>query len=130
MSDDEAMSCGAELAASAEVPVALAALMSHVAINLNAHAVWVGTGSATAQREHDAMSRVAGEYRAIASAANRAAEVMRSFGGLEPVAHDPSRFDRAAFVEWMRQKVRLQRELADLLIAHAVQSEKALEAHS
>lgn len=125
--NDEESTCGRELAASAEVPDALAALMSHVAHNLDAHAKWVGTGSTAAGREHDAMLGVAAEYRAIAAAAEHAARVMRSFANLDAAPHDPAAFDRAAFSEWMRTKIELQRELANMLLAHAAASEKALE---
>jgi hypothetical protein len=125
MNDEEA-SCGKELAASAEVPDAIGALMNHVAINLEAHAKWVGSESEAARRERDAMTRVSGEYRSIAAAALRAAEVMRSFAVLEAAPHDPSRFDRVAFAEWMRAKVEMQRALANMLLRHAEMSEKAL----
>ena len=60
--------CGAELAESAVVPELLAQLMEHVALNLDAHARWVGTATPQAEREHAGMSRVADDYRGIASA--------------------------------------------------------------
>jgi hypothetical protein len=126
--DDEEMSCGHELAASAEVPDAIGALMNHVASNLDAHADWVGSASDAAEREQEAMNRVASEYRSIAAAAANAATVMRSFAELKPAAHDPAAFDRPAFVEWMRAKIELQRALANMLLRHAEMSEKALAA--
>ena len=94
--------------------------------NLEAHAHWVGAGSEAARRERDAMLRVAGEYRTIAAAAEGAAAVMRTFGGLEPAPHNPATFDRGGFVSWMRAKIELQRRLAEMLEAHASASEKAL----
>lgn len=127
MNDDEPC-CGRELAASAEVPEALGALMNHVAMNLDAHAAWVGSNSEAARLERDAMTLVAREYRAIGSAAARAAAVMRSFAELEPAPHDPARFDRAAFAAWMREKITQQRALASLLLEHAAVSERALVA--
>lgn len=125
MSDEE-RTCGQEIAESAEVPEAMAALMEHVSANLEAHARWVGVDSDAARGEHDAMRRIAGEYRAIAAAASAAAAAMRSFRDLEPAPHDGARFDRAAFAEWMRKKIELQKKLADMLIEHAAASEKAL----
>ena len=68
--------CGQELAASAEVPQKWQELMNHVATNMEWHATWVGTGSGAANAEHAALLRVAGEYRAMASAAGRAATAM------------------------------------------------------
>jgi len=127
MHDDE-MSCGQELAASAEVPDAICALMNHVALNLDAHASWVGSGPESARLEQAAMERIAGEYRAIGSAAANAAAAMRACVDLEPAPHDPRAFDRTAFADWMQKKIELQRALANLLLGHAEMSEKALAA--
>ena len=125
MVDDEA-GCGRELAASAEVPEAIARLFAHVTLNLRSHAAWVGTGTPAARAEHDALHGVAEDYQALASAAEKAAEHMRTLHALEPAPHDPAAFDREAFARWMRTKVTLQRALAELLIAHASRSEAAL----
>ena len=119
-------SCGAELAESAIIPEKLAALMEHVAKNMVAHAEWVGTSGDPARAEHRALLDVAAAYRGIAQAASKAAATMRALHDLEPAPHDPSRWDRAAFVEWMQHKVALQTELARLLLAHAEQSKAAL----
>lgn len=124
---EEERTCGQELAASAEVPEAIGALMHHVSSNLDAHAQWVGVDTDAARNEHDAMLRVAAAYRAIATAADEAAAVMRSFRDLEPAAHDSAAFDRAGFVVWMRAKIELQKNLATLLMDHALVSENALE---
>jgi len=125
MSEEE-RTCGAELAASSEVPDAIGALMRHVSSNLEAHADWVGTGTDAARREHDAMLVVANSYRAIADAADGAAAVMRSFRDLEPAPHDGASFDRTGFVSWMKTKIDLQKRLAAMLVEHAAASEKAL----
>jgi hypothetical protein len=101
--------------------------MEHVALNLDAHAAWVGNESAAAQLEHEAMLRVAAAYRGIARAAFDAAALMRGLGDLPPVHHDPARWDRAAFARWMRQKIQLQRALAELLLEHVDASERALD---
>jgi hypothetical protein len=124
---DEELTCGQELAASAEVPEAIGALMRHVSSNLEAHARWVGVATPPARHEHDAMLGVAEAYRAIATAAEDAAAVMRSFHNLEPAPHDEAGFDRAGFVSWMRAKIELQKSLASLLMDHAALSEKALD---
>ena len=119
-------SCGAELAESAVIPEKLAALMEHVAKNMVAHAEWVGTGGEASRAEHRALLDVAAGYRAIASAASQAAATMRALVNLEPAPHDPSRWDRAAFAAWMQQKIALQTELAQMLLAHAEASKAAL----
>jgi hypothetical protein len=126
MTDDES-TCGQELAASAEVPDAWRALMSHVALNLDAHAAWVGDATDAARHERDAMRAVAAAYRDMAASAERAAALMRSLSSLAAAPHEPSRFDRPAFAAWMRTKVVLQRALADMLERHAAASERALE---
>lgn len=118
--------CGQEMAASAEVPLQWQALMTHVASNMEAHASWVGTGSPAAIQEHQAMLRVAGEYRAMAAAAGRASAAMRAMRDLPPAPHDPEKLDRAAQVRWMRTKIAMQREFAALLERHAQESEAAL----
>lgn len=125
MSEPET-TCGAELAASAEVPEAWSRLMSHVALNLEAHADWVGAGTDDARREHAALRAVAAAYRDMAASATRAADMMRALRDLSPAPHEPSRFDRAAFAAWLRTKVGLQRTLARMLDRHAEVAEGAL----
>lgn len=119
-------SCGQEMAQSAEVPRGWHALMDHVAGNMEWHARWVGVGSLAAQREHDALLRVAAEYRAMASAAARAETAMVAMKSLPPAPHDPSKMDRAGQAHWMRAKIKMQREFASMLLRHAQESEKAL----
>lgn len=125
--DNEAPTCGEEIAASAEVPEAWRELMRHVAINLDAHASWVGTASPAARAEHDGVRRVAAAYRDMADAADRAAALMRSMWALPSAPHDPAAFDGAAFADWMRDKIARQRALAALLERHAAGSARALE---
>jgi hypothetical protein len=119
-------SCGAELAESAIVPERLGALLLHVSHNLVAHADWIGTASEEAQLERAALLAVAADYQAIAEAAGRAVQHMRDAAGLAPAPHDPSQWNRAAFVIWMQRKIELQRDLAQLLLDHAQASEQAL----
>jgi hypothetical protein len=123
-------SCGVELAESALVPEQIAALLLHVSYNLDAHAAWVGQANEAARLEHAALRESAVHYRAIAAAATRAAEHMRSLASLPAADHDPTRWDRAAFVTWMRVKIELQRGLAALLLEHALHSEAALAEES
>jgi len=126
MPEEERASCGQELAASAEVPAAVARLFAHVALNLRGHAAWVGGESQPACAECDALLRVALDYERIAAAAEQAARHMRTCAVLEPAAHDPATLDRSALRSWMQTKLALQRALADLLLAHAQVSESAL----
>jgi hypothetical protein len=93
--------------------------MSHVALNLDAHAAWVGTETEAARGEQAAMRAVAAAYREMGDAATRAAVLMRSLRDLPPAAHDPARFDRRGFAAWMREKVALQRAMAGMLNRHA-----------
>jgi hypothetical protein len=120
--------CGQEMAVSAEVPLRWQALMDHVAGNMDAHATWVGTATPAAKQEHDALRRVATAYRAMAWAAGSAAQAMQAMKDLPPAPHDPAKRDGAAWASWMREKIRLQRELAALLERHAADSEHALGA--
>jgi hypothetical protein len=126
VNDELDMTCGQELAQSAEVPEKLGTLMGHVADNMEAHARWVGAASAEARREHDAMLAVAHEYRNISVSSARTAALMRSLRDLPGAPHDPARLDRAALVAWMQAKIHMQREFAALLLAHAEDSERAL----
>jgi len=125
--EQENQSCGAELAQSAVVPEQIGALMYHVTQNLEAHAQWVGASSEAARLEQAALREVAADYRAIAEAAARAVQHMRSAAGLASPPHDPDGWDRAAFVTWMQRKIELQRALAELLLEHARLSERGLE---
>ena len=118
--------CGQEMAAAAEVPRRWGELMTHVATHMEGHARWVGTDSVAARREHDALMRVAAEYRAIAAAATRAAAAMTAMKALTPAPHDPSRFNATSQARWMRAKVKMQRAFATLLMRHAAESETAL----
>jgi hypothetical protein len=119
-------SCGAEMARDAVVPELLARLMAHVAENMDAHARWVGTASFEAEQEQRWLLKVADDYRSIAAAAGRAAATMRDMHSLDAAPHDPSRWDRAAFGEWMSKKIELQRAFARLLLEHAEASEGVL----
>jgi|GEM_PF-1928096 len=121
----EEVTCGQEIAADSEVPEKLAQLMSHVAVNMEAHAKWVG-GSAGGKLEHDRLLVVAREYEAIAAAASRAAKVMKDMRSVPPVQHDPALIDRAGQVHWMRAKIQMQLDFAQLLTRHAEVSKKVL----
>lgn len=125
--DDLEESCGQELAASAMVPELVGALFQHVATNLRRHALWVGTSSPEAEREHHAMNSVAQGYDTLAAEARRTANLLRTLKDLQPTAHDPKGWDLGEFATWMHTKVELQRELAKLLLEHAEQSERVLE---
>ncbi|HMI92916.1 MAG TPA: hypothetical protein VK509_16185 [Polyangiales bacterium] len=129
--DDGVSSCGRELAASAEVPEAIARLFAHVALNLRSHAAWVGGGASPAARaEHDALLAVALDYENIAAAARRAAERMCALHALEPAPHDAATLDVTQFRNWMLAKIEQQRGLAELLLAHALESERAVAGDS
>jgi hypothetical protein len=108
------------------VPEQLAALMSHVAENLEAHARWVGKQSSDARLEHAGMLQLAHDYREIAAAALRAVSTMRSLRDLPVVPHDPKGWDQPAFTRWMREKIDLQRAFAALILEHADDSERVL----
>lgn len=123
----EEATCGQELAADAEVPDKLGALMSHVGANMEAHARWVGA-SAGGAREQKALRAVAREYKAMADAAARASAAMKAMKAIPPVAHDPARLDRGAQIAWMRKKIAMQVEFANLLTTHAETSMKVLAA--
>jgi hypothetical protein len=129
----EDQTCGQELAAGAEVPKRWSDLMRHVAQNIEAHARWVYESNAAgaslsdaATGEHDGLLRVAREYRAMADAADRAADAMRAMCDVPVAPHDPARQDRAALAGWMASKIVIQRELATLLNSHADASERML----
>jgi len=120
------MTCGEEMAANAEVPEQLSRLFTHVAQNMDAHARWVGTTTPEARAEHAAMLALAADYRAIASAADRAVVTMRKHRNLPAAPHDPRALDKAAFSAWMTRKMELQRAFARLLLEHAELSEQGL----
>ena len=125
MKGAEEATCGQEIAADSEVPEKLAQLMSHVAVNMETHAMWVA-GSAGGNLEHDRLMVVAREYEAIAAAAGRAASAMKDMRGIPPVQHDPALLDRAGQMRWMRAKIEMQLEFARLLTRHAEVSKKVL----
>jgi hypothetical protein len=116
---------GQEIAADAEVPEKLGKLMAHVATNMETHANWAGLTQA-GKKERDALMAVAREYRAIADASNRAATAMVAMKDLPPTPHDPSQLDRAGQAKWMREKIQMQLQFAQLLTQHAAASKRAL----
>ena len=118
------ISCGAELAEDAVVPEQLASLMQHVAENMEAHAGWVGVRTAEAEAEHNALVKLAADYRRIATAATQAVATMREMRNLKPALHDPALWDRQSFVRWMRKKIDMQRAFAHLILEHANASER------
>jgi hypothetical protein len=124
---DEEESCGAELAASAAIPEEFGRLFSHVAANLRGHAVWVGTATEAASREHAAMLSVAESYDFMSNAAAKTATLMRSLCDLPHAPHDPGGLNREAFAQWMAVKIQLQRSLARTLLEHAEQSQGVLD---
>lgn len=95
---EQALTCGQELAASASVPEQFGVLFRHVAKNLRKHATWVGIGTDEALLEHDAMIAVAQAYYAISDAGERAATLMRSFATLQAAPHDPEAMNRDEFM--------------------------------
>jgi hypothetical protein len=115
-----------ELVRDAEVPELLGELWEHLASDMVVHAKWVGTATPEAASEHDALMHVAREYRSIAAAAERAAAIMRSMHGLPTAPHDLSRLDRPGQARFIRRKIELQLQLADLLVSHADASRGAL----
>lgn len=121
--------CGAELGEAANVPESLARLMDHVAVNLTAHAKWVGSASDAAAAEHDALVQLAFDYRAIAGAARQAASTMRGMTGLDAAPHDPERWDKAGFAAWLALKIDLQTQLGQLLLDHAKEARRHLAEH-
>jgi hypothetical protein len=124
--DVQALTCGQELAASAAIPEALAALLKHVATNLEAHARWVGNDTQAALTEQAAMAVVACKYRELAEATEELVSTMRSCAQLPAAEHDPAQQDRANLRTWLEQKVTLQRELAHKLEQGAKDAEAAL----
>jgi hypothetical protein len=123
---DAEETCGQELAASAEIPAAIGALLRHVSFNLLDHARAVGKATNAAAEEHDALLRVAAGYGEIADAAERTAKFMQTLKDLPAVPHDAAAIDRSEFVAWMTKKIDFQRRLAALLLEHADQSAKVL----
>jgi hypothetical protein len=121
----EEMTCGQEIAADSEVPEKLARLMSHIAVNMQAHAKWVGS-SVAGKPEHDGLMAVARAYEAIAAAAERAAKAMEDMRTIPAVQHEPALLDRAGQVRWMRAKIEMQMEFANILTRHAEVSKKVL----
>ena len=119
--------CGQELAAGASVPEQLGTLFKHVAENLRDHAAWVGTTTADAKREHDAMLATAESYELISAKSQQAAAAMRALEQLPAVPHDASKLDRQKLAASMKKKVELQRKLASVLLEHAEQSQRVLE---
>jgi hypothetical protein len=84
-------------------------------------------GSAGAA-ERNGLMAVARAYRELAAAASRAAGTMKSMRDLPAAPHDASRLDRPQLLHWMRAKIEMQTELAELLIRHADLSKKVLGA--
>ncbi len=126
MHDEDQQTCGQELAASADIPDDFGRLFRHVAINLRNHALAVGSGSAGASRERDALLRVASGYEEIADAAERTAQFMRTLATLPAVPHGTDGLGRDGFVDWMTTKIAIQRRLGTTLLEHAEQSAHVL----
>jgi len=124
------VSCGAELSEDAVIPEQLAALMQHLANDTEAHARWVGSATKDAEAEHDALTRLATQYRRVATFAAQAARTLHTMRDLDPAPHHPGRFHRQSFEASMRTKVDMQRRFAQLLLEHAATSRRGLAGES
>ncbi|MEA2700531.1 MAG: hypothetical protein QOI66_4802, partial [Myxococcales bacterium] len=61
-----------------------------------------------------------------AAAAERAARAMKDMRTIPAVQHEPALLDRAGQVLWMRAKIEMQMEFANILTRHAEVSKKVL----
>jgi hypothetical protein len=120
--------CGAMMKDTAKLPAKFAELMTAIADGQTAHANWVGMGKdAASQAEAAAIKKIAQDHRDLAAAAKKAAADMEAAATLTPAPHDPAKMDQKAMQEQMTKNLALEREMANMMLKHADESEKMMK---
>ena|SRR5688572_11080530 len=120
--------CGAMMKSLVPLPTKFAELMTAVADGQTAHANWVGMSKdPKATAEATAVKKIADDHRALAAAAKKTAADMEAASTLQPVAHDKTKMDPKAMQDSMTKQIALEREMANMMLKHADESEKMMK---
>ena len=130
MSDmDEPWTCGMGLAAGAELPERMGALLEAMARNLELHMRSLDPNSAAAAQELIAYQRLTGSQRTVAGFLQALAGEMASYRDLPMAPHDEAALHTPEVLAAFHQLIDRERELAKYL-QHAVAAFEAMLADS
>jgi hypothetical protein len=119
--------CGAMIKGMVPLPTKFAELMTAVADTQAQHASWVGMGKDPAsQAEATAMRKLAEDHRTMATDAKKVATDMEAASTMRPAPHDRAKMDQKAMTEAMSRQIRLEREMASLMMKDADETERRL----
>src|SRR5215208_5872707 len=103
--------CGKGLAAHAEIPAKLAALVDGTAANLEAHMPSLDTSDEASADELETYERLAAQHRAIAEQLRGTSAEMADARDLPMGRHDPERLSSAEAVAAFEQLVAIEEEV-------------------
>jgi hypothetical protein len=127
MESDDQPTCGKGVAASAELPARLAALMATRAEVLERHRQALDLTDPNSRQEFEAYTDLVGRHRDVATALDSLAQQMRGYRDLPMGRHDMAVMaDPQGQMEAFRRFVGLERELVAFLNAKLVEEEKML----
>ncbi len=123
--------CGAMMKSLVPLPTKFAELMTAVADGMTAHANWIaGNKDPKAQTEATNIKKIAQDHRDMAAAAKKAAADMEAAGTMAPAMHDMSKMDQKAMADSMMKQAALEKEMANMMLKHAEETEKQVQAMS
>lgn len=120
------MTCGQWAASKAPLPAKLGELMTAIADNLEFHAKWTGTKDKAAKAEHDMLMKMAKDHRAIGKMSTDISNGMTKAKDMAQATHDPKTMDGAKMAEMQLKQIKLQREMAQMMMKDADEAEKML----
>ncbi|MGQ0506009.1 MAG: hypothetical protein ACT4TC_11905 [Myxococcaceae bacterium] len=121
------ITCGQWMASKAPLPAKLGELMASIADNMDSHAKWTSASKdKNAKKEVEIVSKVAKTHRDLGTNYTRLSEEMTKHKDLPAVQHDPKAMDMAKMTEGMTKQIKLQREMAQMIIKDADEAEAHL----
>jgi hypothetical protein len=122
--------CGKGLAAHAEIPAKLAALIDGTAANLEAHIPSLDTSDEASAAELEVYERLAAQHRAIAERLRGTSAEMADARDLPMGRHDPEKLASPEAVDAFRRLVAIEEDVVAALTAALEQHRAMLDAQA
>jgi hypothetical protein len=123
---DQQPTCGQGLAQHAGVPAKIAAFLTSLAENLDAHVPTIDVSDSSGRAERDAYVGLTTEYTAIAARLDATAKQMSRYRDLAAAGHDPEALSDPRILELFESFVTIESELAELIRGSADRDREAL----
>ena len=119
--------CGAAMKAMIPLPTKFRELMTAVSGGLNMHAAWLGSSKDPgAKAEAKALKKLAMDHAAVAKEMTVIVADFEAIGKVGLAAHDTAKMD-PKWGETMMRQVKLEKEMAALMLKHAEDTEKMMQ---